>query len=297
MTIFQELINDTRDYLMTGQPDKVNVLHADVIAGATTLQLRHELKGVDAGTRLTIDLEEFHVISKTGNTPESTVTVIPQFGGSSPAAHLAGALIRVSPQFSDWRIARRINKCIETLSGEGLFRILSTDFLYNPAQAGYNLDADDLIDIWRVRYDYPGPNNNWPVLNARDYYLDQAADITEFPDSKQLVLRVPGYPGHKIRVSYRSGFSATLSSPTQDVEVITGLHISAHDIPVLGAAYSLLAGRDVKRSFLSRQPEPRRQDEVPPGAATNAMMPLVEKYYRAINREISFLNRRYPQQL
>lgn len=297
MTTFQELINDTRDYLMTGQPDKVNVLHADVSAGATSLQLRYELKGIDTGTRLAIGLEEYHVIDKSGTTPESTVTVIPAFGGSTSAAHSAGDLIRVSPQFSDWRIARRINKCLETLAGEGLFRILSVDFDYLPAQAGYNINAPDLIDIWRVRTDYAGPSNDWPVLNARDYYLDQAADVSEFPNSKQFVLRVPGYPGYKVRVSYRAGFSATLSQLAQDVEAISGLHTSAHDIPALGAAYGLLAGRDIKRSFLSRQPEPRRQDEVPSGAATNSMIPLLEKYYRAINREISFLNRRYPPQL
>jgi hypothetical protein len=297
MTTFQELINDTRDYLMTGQPDKINILHATIDSSVTSLQLSHELKGIDAGARLAIDLEEMHVISRSGTTPESTVTVIRGFNGSAAAAHTAGALVRVSPQFSDWRIARRINKCLETLVGEGLFRIQSVEFSFNPAQAGYNINAPDLIDIWRVRADNPGPSNNWPVLNARDYYLDQAADSVEFPNSKQFVLRIPGFPGHKVRISYRTGFSATLSSPSQDVEVITGLHASAHDIPALGAAYRLLAGRDIKRSFLNRQPEPRRQDEVPSGAATNAMLPIVQEYYRAINREISLLDRRYPRQL
>lgn len=296
MTTFQQLIDDTRDYLMTGQPDTVNVLHADVAANATTLQLRYELKGIDAGARLAIDLEEYHVISKTGTSPESTVTVIPAFGGSVSAAHTAGAIIRVNPQFSNWRISRYVNKCLEGLVGEGLYQVKTIDFTYNPAQAGYNLNASDLIDIWRVRYDYPGPSNDWPVLQPQDYYLDQAADTSEFANGKQFVLRQGGYPGHKVRISYRAGFTL-LTSVAQDVEAIAGLHASAHEIPPLGAALRLLVGRDIKRSFLNRQPEPRRQEEVPSGAATNAMLPIAEKYYRAIDREISVLTRRYPPQL
>lgn len=296
MTTFLQLIDDTRDYLMTGQSDIINVLHADIAANATSLQLRHELKGVEVGSRLAIDLEEFHVISKTGTVPESVVTVIPAFGGSVAAAHTAGAIVRVNPQFSNWRISRYVNKCLESLVGEGLFQVKTVTFTYNPSQAGYNIDASDLIDVWRVRYDYPGPVNDWPVLSVRDYYLDQAADISEFVNGKQLVLRRGGYPGQKVRMSYRAGFTL-LSSLTQDVETISGLHASAHEIPPLGAAFRLLVGRDIKRSFLNRQPEPRRQEEVPVGAATNAMLPIAEKYYRALDREITVLTRRYPPQI
>lgn len=296
-TTFQQLIDDSRGYLMTGQPDQVNVLDANISGGATSLILRYDLKGVDYGSRLAIGLEEFFVIAKSGTVPQSTVTVIPGYNGSSQAAHTAGDIVRVNPQFSDWRISRQINKCLDALVGEGLFRIKTAPTItYNPAQAGYNLNAPDLIDIWRVRYDYPGPINDWPVLIPQAYYLDQDADTSEFPNGKQFVLRDGGYPGQKIRISYRAGFAA-LVNLTDDVETVSGLHSSAHEIPPLGAAYRLLAGRDVKRSFLNRQPEPRRSDEVPPGAATNAMMPLVQKYYRAIDREIQVLTRRYPPQL
>lgn len=281
---------------MTGMPDEVNVLHTSVLANDDELVIRYEGKGIAVGARLAIDLEEYHVIAVASTTPESTVTVIPAFNGSTPAAHNAGALIRVNPKFSDWRILRAMNQCIKTLHGEGLYRIRSTDFSYLPAQAGYNLDIDDMVSIWRVRFNTPGPEKRWPVLTQQDYYIDQQPDSVEFPGGQQLVLRTPGYPGYTVRVSYRARFGGPLVAVTDDIETVTGLPESSHEIPALGAAYRLLAGRDIKRSFLDSQPEPRRSDEVPPGAARNAMLPILELFYRAVDREISLLNRRFPQQ-
>lgn len=297
MTTFQQLIDECRDqYLMTGSPDKVNVLHTSILAGDDTLVLRYASQGVAAGTRLAIGLEEFHVIETSGTTAEATITVIPAFNSSTAAAHNAGDLVRITPQFSDFRIARAINRCIESLPGDGLFQIKSVDFDYIPATAGYNLNTPDMLSVWRVRYKIPGPSKSWPVMEARDYYLDNAADTTDFVGGRQLLLRMPGFPGNKIRVSYHATLPP-LTVPADDVQAVTGLLPSAHEIPAMGAAFRLLVGRDIKRSFLNAQPEPRRADEVPPGAATNAMLPLAESYYRAIEREIELLNRLYPQQL
>jgi hypothetical protein len=289
---------------MTGKPDRLNQLQSGVAADAQTLTLKHELKGISEGSRLAIDLEEYHVISRNGTVAGSTVTVIPAFEGSATTAHAADAIVYVQPSFSDWRIANYINEALEDISAAGLFRIKSLEFDYVPSQVGYNINASDLIDIWRVRYDIPGPSQRWPQLSARDWYLDQAANVADFADGKALILKRAAFPGHKVHVSYKAGFDPLfdfttfdpLTDYSDDVLTVTGLHREAHSIPPLLSAIYLLGGRDIKRTLLSKQPEPRRQEEVPVGGASQAMRPLLAEVQEHLGREITRLKRRYPKQ-
>lgn len=297
MTTFSDLIEEARQHLMTGKPDIINKLSADISAGATSLQLALPLQGVNVGTRLVIGLEEFHVTEQpTGSTPPITVSVIPGMGGSSQASHTNGDIVYVNPQFSSFRIARMINRCLEGLSGHGLFYIKPLEFTFIGSTYGYNLAAADLIDIWRIRYDVPGSANDWPMFRPQEWHLDLHPDPTEFPGGKALFLHKPAFPGQKVRISYKASFTA-LTGLADNVETISGLAVTSHDIPPLGAAIRALAGREVKRTFLTQQPEPRRQEEVPPGSALRSVLNLADQYYQAIDREVSLLHRRYPMQL
>lgn len=299
MTTLSDAIELTRQYLMTGQQDVINVLDQNIDNSTTTLTPRFELKGIIPGARISIDLEEFHVVSVSGSAALSSITVIRGFNGSTPASHTAGAIIRVNPHFSDWRLSQEINTQLNEFSSPnvGLYQVKSVDFIFNPAQYGYNITAPDLIDIWRVRYDSPGPSNDWPVFNRRDWYLDQDADTSEFSGGKQLVLRAPAYPGHTVRVSYKAKFGGPLTSLSDDILTVTGLHTEAHDILSLGAAINASIGRDTKRTFTHNQPEPRRANEVGAGAATQAVLPLLSKYDERVQAELSRLNQRYPDQI
>lgn len=297
MTTFAELIAEARNHLMSEQPENLNVLDVGVSANAVSLQLRNELRQIDVGARLAIGLEVYQVIATPSSTvPGSSVQVIPAIGGSTSTSHSAGDLVYVNPQFSDFRIGRQVNHCLQSLHSHHLFRIRNVFLDYIPATSGYNLNAFDLIDIWRVSYDVPGPARDWPMLLPGDYHLDQSADTGDFANGKQLVIHQGGYPGHQVKVSYRAMFSP-LANLADDVEVVSGLHAGGHDIPPLGAAIRCLYGREVKRSFLTRQPEPRRQEEVPPGAANQSITPLARAYYEAIDRELSFLRRKFPMQI
>jgi len=281
---------------MTGKPDRINVLSAGTLAGATSLVLANNVVGIAAGSQLAVGLEIFMVAEDPpSTTPGTTVAVIPGFAGSTPADHDAGDLIYVNPQFTDFRIAQQLNHCLTSLDSHGLFRIQQLLIPYTPERAGYDFDAPNFIDVWRVNYNTPGPDHTWPLLNQRDYYVDLNAEVTEFPSGKQFVLRQGGYPGFDIKVSYKASY-AELVDLDDDVEVVSGLHRSAHEIPPLGAAMRILTGAEVKRTFLTLQPEPRRQDEVPPGSMRQSMIPITQAYYSAIDREIMYLHRLYPMQ-
>jgi hypothetical protein len=296
MTTFQNLIDETRGHLMTEKADRVNVLGANSLVNTTTLVLANNVVGLAAGSQLSVGLEVFLVAEDPpSDLPGTTVAVIPGWAGSTPAAHSLGDIVYVNPQFSNYRIAQQLNHCIVALDSHGLFRIRNLLVPFEAARSGYDFAATDFIDVWRVSYDTPGPDHTWPVLGTRDYYVDISADTTDFPSGKQFVLRQGGSPGRNIKVSYKASYSPLVNA-ADDVEVTSGLHRSAHEIPPLGAAMRILTGAEVKRTFLTSQPEPRRQEEVPPGSMRQSMIPIATAYYEAIDREILYLHRLYPMQ-
>jgi hypothetical protein len=159
---------------------------------------------------------------------------------------------------------------------------------------GYDTGAlTQFIAPWRIRFSITGPSNYWPVLRHDQYYMDRQADTASFPSGTALFLREEVASGQDINLSYRAGFTTCINLD-DDVLATTGLHNEAHDIPPIDAAIGLLTGREVKRSFLNRQPEPRRQEEVPPGAANQSIAALLNRYQDRIVQEKTRLKRLYP---
>lgn len=291
MTTFYDLISETRHHLMTAQPDRLNVLQTGITSSDMSLTLSYPSKGVAEGSTIAIGLEEMHVVNVSGE----TITVIRGFGASTPAAHATGTLVYINPPFSDYRIGKFINTTLDNLSSEQLFQIRNATLTSNVATQSYTLTGlTNFIDVWRVRFDSIGTANDWPVLRPDEYWVDQAANTTDFSTGVALFLRSSICSGRTIQVSYRAGFTH-LTNLADDVLTVSGLHAEAHDLPPMYAALCMLAGREVKRSFLNSQPEPRRQEEVPPGAANQAMRPLVEMFYSRLDNEVARLKRKFPR--
>lgn len=296
MTTFDDLIESTRQHLMTGQPDRLNVLDANIDNAVDELVLRYEAKGVGEGSTIVCGLEEMHVVGLSSTGGSTTLTVIRGFGGSSPAAHTAGDFIFVNPQFSTFKIAQAVNQALHNVSGDGLFRIANVTVTADTTKIGYpvNIVVNEFIDMWKARYSVIGSSDEWPTLRNDEYWLDLNADTTTFPpNGVALFIRGSVRTGESIRLSYKRRFSQ-LVNLNDDVLAVSGLHTEAHDLPPMDAAISLLTGREVKRSFLNRQPEPRRAEEVPPGTANQSMLPLLRRYEERIGTEIRRLNRLYP---
>lgn len=299
MTTFVQVVDRARRRLLTSHRESFNTLSSGIDDNDTSFSLAGELKGIGVGTRLDVDLEEMYVSAVSGTVPGSTVTVIRGLNSSTAAAHSAGAVVRVNSQWTNFEIGQAVNDELASLSAptNGLFRIRSTDFVFTPSQMGYELTGlSDFLDVWRVRYDMPGPTDEWPVLGRQFWYIDQDADTAEFPSGVQLVLRAGGFPGHTVRVSYRATFDP-LSSPSDDVFAVSGLHNEAHDILSLGAALRVMTGHEASRSYLTAQPNPRRSEEVPSGAASRALAPLVASREQRIAEERARLARRFPESL
>jgi len=291
MTTFHEVIERTRRRLMTTQREPITTLSAGVDDDDTTWNLTLASR-FGENSRLSVDLEDVDV---TGTSSGSANVVRGQYG-STAAAHSSGATVHVDPTWSNWDIAQAVNETLDDLSSpmNGLFRIQTDDFDYNPSTVGYEIVATDFQDVWRVRYNQPGPEQDWPVVPRGMWRVDQAADTTDFASGVQLVLRMGGFPGQKVRVSYRATFD-TLTALTDDVQAVSGLHAQAHKLLSLGAAVKLLSGLGAQRAYTTGQSDPRRSEEVDTRAAATAIVPLVEQYEDGVKAEASRLARRYPQ--
>jgi hypothetical protein len=276
---------------MTTQREQITTLASGVTAADTTFPFSTSPRVTDNG-RLSVGLEDVYVA--TGGS--GSVTVIRGQYGSTAATHDAGDTVHVNPSWSNWEIAQAVNDELHSLSSpkNGLFRVRSIDFDYEAATYGYDLTGvTDLLDVWRVRYNEPGPENDWAVVPKRMWRVDQAADTTDFPTGLQVVLRDGGYPGQKVRVSYRARFD-TLATLADDVETVSGLHASAHDILSVGAAVRLLSGLAAQRALTTTQPDPRRAVETQSRDAAVALVPLVEQRQERIDEEAAVLAKKYP---
>ena len=75
---------------------------------------------------------------------------------------------------------------------------------------------------------------------------------------------------------------------------VTGLQPSATDLPPIGAAIRLMAGREIKRNFTESQGDTRRSTEVPPGAIAQSANGLARLRQTRIAAEAARLHALYP---
>jgi hypothetical protein len=297
VTTLSDVVERTRRRLMTSMREPVNVLANPVDSDDTAWTFTYETKFTE-GYRLSVDLEDVRVGPGGGTT---TANVIRATAGTSAASHAQGALVHIAPTWTNFEIAQAVNDELADLSSpvNGLFRVRSDDFDFNPSTFGYELITDDFLSVWRVRYNVPGPENVWPVIPPSMLTVDNAADTGDFPSGVTIVLHEGGEPGHKVRVSYRAAFDLlpidSSDDLTANILTATGLHTEAHDILSLGAAIRLLSGLEAQRAYATAQANPRRGDEVPPGSASRALAPLLAQREERIRAEKDRLLARYPE--
>lgn len=296
MTTFAEVIGRTRRRLMGQQREPVNSLAVSITNADTSLSFTSTVRIVE-NTRLSIELEDMHVIAVAGG--GSGATVVRGLDGSPAAAHNAPAQVQVGPTWTNWDIAQAINDELADLSSpvNGLFRVASIDFTFDPSKSGYELvGLQDFLDVWRVRYNTPGPSDDWPIIPRGLWRIDRAADTTDFASGVQLVLLAGGSPGDKVRVTYKRSYDP-LVNWTDDVLAVSGLHNEAHDLLSIGAAWRLMAASESQRSYTTGQADPRRSAEAPAPANARAMQSLAVMRDSRIRSEQARLARMYPEAL
>lgn len=290
MPTAQNLIDATRQHLQALSRDEVNQLNGSITNSATSLTVEFTAGGIQRGALLAIDLEVIHVWS----VASLTATVKRGMMGSTAASHADDALVYVNPRFTDWQILQALNDELAALSSpeNALFRVRTVDLTAAAARDGYDLTSvTDMIDILEVRWK-GYTTGSWPMLTSWTVARDMAT--TEFASGMALLLYDTPGPGRAVRVRYSAPY-ALLTTAAQDVLTQTGLHTQAHDIPPLGAAARLLAGREARRASYDAQPESRQAADVPPGTNRQAAGGLLALRDMRIREESARLHALYPR--
>lgn len=293
MATLADWINQTRGHLLSGHQEQRNTLAVGgYTAGSGTLSFASATAGIVAGTRLSIGLNTFYVLSV--NTSGLAATVLGGQAGTADVNALAGDLVRVNPMITDHEINTALAAEVDDLSApdNGLFQMKSVS-LTATTGIGYDMTGvTSLLDIYEVRPQATGTQSWWRQMSKFDWRLDRNADTALFPSGLSLQLFGATVPGYAIRVLYRAGF---VFPPTVATDLnTTGLPVTAYDIPPIGAAMRLMAPREIKRNRTEYQSDTRRAAEVPPGAVAGSYRGLMMLRQARVASEAARLLSAYP---
>lgn len=290
----QNLIDEVKRWLLTGQREMLNRL-ADPINTATDQQLVMEfaLEAIQAGAKISIDLEDMHVRSVSS----PNVSVYRGRYGSTAATHPDASIVFVNPKFSQFEIFTEMNNELASLSSpaNGLFQVRTVDLTYAAGRDAYNLTSvSNLESVLAVSYESIGADQRYVPIDH--WRIQRELPVADFASGYALTISSSVDPGATIRVAYADGFSS-LSTVSDVVVIQTGLPATCLDILVMGTAIRLSASREIARNFYEEQGDTRRAAEVPPGANLNAPRGLMAKYQERIAEEAARLQRRWPMRV
>lgn len=295
MATVLDLINDTKRIVYGGKPERMNKLAQDIASTSsdTTLTFTYDLKDIQAGHVLSINLELFYVWSV--DTPGKTALCHRGYLGSTPTAHTSGATVVINSQFPNYSVWKGLNNELQSLSSpsNGLFKVGMKELTVASGASGYDLTGvtDNVLDVINVYWDSDESAMNWqPVA---DFEFRHNANTTDFPSGYAVIIRDPLVTGRTIRVLYKAHFSQLSSTLSTDLAT-TGLAPSMYDIPAIGTAARLVPYSEVRRNRIQPQGDTRRAEEVPPGAIANSARMLLQQKYERIREEAFKLLAAYP---
>jgi hypothetical protein len=290
VTTSTDLVQETIRYLYSGSRDPYNKLSNDLNAVEDTVVLTYELGAARAGAVLSVDLELMYVwdvVDEAGK----ILTVERGYLGSTAATHSTGAFVTINPKFSQFAILAAINADLDDLSSSGLFAEATLTTTYNASVQGYDLTGvTNVTEILQVKYDEPGPAKLWPEIKS--FKLRRSSATSDFSSGLALVLYEGGQTGSPLKITYGTAF--TKFTGLGENVTVTGLPLTAYDLPPLGAALRLQYMREGQRNFNEAQPTSRRADEVPQGANLRAAGGIQQLRKERIRDERNALRKNWP---
>ena len=295
-TIAQNWIDATRSHLQGSFNEQRVVLSSPYVAGSGTIAFGSANTSIAVGAMLSVGLNNLYVTST--NAANNTATVIGGQNGSTDANASTGALVRVNPQFSDYDIWKALSADLDDLSSplNGLYSMQYTDFNYQSNIVQYDLGAaaaTQLIEIYQLRHLTPGNFKDFNAISKEAWELILNAYTGDIPNGIGVYIKNPLglYPSYKVRAMWKSAF---VMPPTlQSGLSFSLIPSSAYDLPPLGAAIRIMAGREIMRNS-PVQAEYRRATEVPAGAVGASANGLKSLRQMRIDAEASRLVNMYP---
>ena len=295
-TIGSDWVEATRTNLQGSFADQRVALGAPYVAGSGTLTFASTNPAIAVGAILSIGLNIFYVTGAI--TASLTATVIGGQNGSTDVSAASASIVRINPQFTDWDIWTALGADLADLSSplNGLYSMQYTDFNYASNIVQYDLGAaaaNQLIEIYQLRHLTPGSFKDFNAISKEAWELILNAYTGDIPNGIGVYIKNPLglYPSYKVRAMWKSAF---VMPPTlQSGLSFSLIPSSAYDLPPLGAAIRIMAGREIMRNS-PVQAEYRRATEVPAGAVGASANGLKSLRQMRIDAEASRLVNMYP---
>lgn len=294
----QQAIEDTQRHLHSSQRPELNTLSSDITATTTSIPFTYSAGGIATRALIGVGTEMMYVVAVSG----STATVIRGYN-SDAAAHSSGDIIEVNPRFPQAMIVSALRDEIRSWPS-GLFSVETVEFSVSSSVSAFNLtgfsaDISHILDI-RVAPPTGDLTKSWNRLTR--WTFTKQANTTDFSSGYSLTFPRDAYFDTRIVASDTRAFRVTAAVEfdvsslvtSTDLEDGVGLSVSMLDIPPLGAAWRLMTGKEVIRSSIEIQGQPRRAEEVPPGAALQTGQAIKRLRDQRISEEAMRLRRDWP---
>lgn len=261
----------------------MNKLTADITAatGTTTLAFNYDLTGLARGSTISAGLETMLVWS--ADTTSKTAVVERAFNGSTATAHSTTDLLTINPRVTDAEIFRALNYELNALAKEGIYQLKTLDRTFSAPVLGYDLASDllgdDVIEVaWRDN------STSLDYYKVRDFRVLRNLPTTDFPSGNGLFIHDEVQQGRPLRVTYKAGLGQ-LAAMSDVVTTVTGIPVTAVDIPPLGAAIRLFAAKPLRRAAVEVQGDTRRPAEASTSDTLSAPNALRALYQRRVAEE------------
>lgn len=289
VTTVSQLIEETRRLIYGSQRMSQNRLAGTGMTNSTpTLTLEFDVQDAVRGSILAIDDELMWVI--TSDPSSKLVTVMRGHLGTTAATHAVGAIIEVNPRFPRIYIKRTLQQEIDSW-GTRLYKVTTQNIPFSSASRIYDLGISNFISVLDVKLSaYPGRTTRsspyrWTVLRDMDTVEFASGSAFEF---------LGDYPTTgTVRIKVAQKFDVSSWTDATDVETL-GIATSMLDIPPIGAAWRLMSAKEIGRTNMQAQPEPRRSEEVPAGHIASVAAQLKKLRDDRIDEERWTLMQRYP---
>lgn len=291
MTTAATIMNRASRQLLSGTVEERNKLASTINSTATSVVLSYDLGGFRAGSVFELESELLYIWE--ANTATKTLTVERGFNGTTAASHSADVLATLNPRFPRTQMLDAINAELDDYSStaNGLFKVVSTSLTYNGSDRQINLtSATNVLELIDVRLRFTA--DDYPFI--RGVRLQRDLPTSDFASGIAIVFDESVMAG-TLRVRYKSPFTRA-TSESSDLTTDCGLPTTCDDLVELGLIIRMMAGREVKRSFIESQGDTRRADEVPPGSSRDSVANLLRLRRERMVAEAGRLKAQYPIQ-
>lgn len=288
-TLVSDLIEDTKRLLYgAGRLYLNRVASPGIDNSQTTITLEFDLNEVTKGSLISIDDEIMYVFSATAASRQAVVTR--GFLGTVAATHATAAFVEVNPRFPRQYIKEALQREIDSW-GSRLFKVTTNSIAFSNVSRIYDLGISNFIRVIDIRLSaYTGRTTR---SEAYRWSVNRDEDTSLFPSGTAIELLGTFPTSGTMRVRVAQKFDVSTWTDATDVETL-GLTTSMTDIPPMGAAWRLMSTKEIQRTNLTAQPEPRLASEVPAGHIASVGAQLKKLRDDRIEEERWTLSERYP---